>query len=287
MLLAAVAVGCLTSQSHAVVSATGLEVYYTFDAGSVTATTVTDQWTADGVSTSDNLARTTLSTFSSGAKFGDALATTTDNATPRANTSTAAEINSTYLPGTGDYTLSLWYRQSGGNNRIFGAGARNNDGNNDDGLQLYLLSNGSIEVAYHDPAAAGTTRDSFTAASGGTFDGVSWNHIALVRNTSTDLLSLWVNGIMVGSQTIADSYNIAVGTGTFFREANFGPGATVANSAYDDTAIWHRALSNTEISELWNNGTGQTVAAAMIPEPSVALLGGLGALGLLRRRRNR
>lgn len=274
----------LAASADGAVSATGLEVYYTFDAGTTTATSVTDQWTGDG--NADNSGRTALSSFSSGAKFGNALDVSTVNGTPRASTSDAATINSTYLPGTGDYTLSFWYRQGAtNNNRIFSAGGRANDASNDDGLQLYLTSTNGLELAYHDPSAAGTTRDSFSVASGShtaTFDGAAWNHLAIERNGTT--LSLWVNGVNVGSTTLAAGYNIAVNTGTFFREPNFGPDAAVAGAAYDDLGIWHRALTPTEIAEIYNGGTGATIGS-LVPEPSTALLGALGLLGLLRRRR--
>lgn len=273
----------MTVPVFGVVSSTGLELYYSYDSGTVSSTTVTDQWTTDG--NADNISRGSLATTAG--KFGDAnnVSNTTTAQTPRVGTGDANIINASWMPGTSDYTLTFWSRQdSPSGNRLWGAGSRGNDANNDDGLQLYLIGSGVIEVAYHDPSIGSNTRDSFlTGAAAGTWDGSTWNHIALVRN-GTDL-DLWVNGSNVGGSTLSAGYDISVGTGTWFREAAFGPDATVGNAAVDDAAIFKRALSNAELAELWNGGTGQTVALAMVPEPSSAALLGLGGLALILRRR--
>ncbi len=79
-------------------------------------------------------------------------------------------------------------------------------------------------------------------------------------------------------------YDISVGAGTWFREAAFGPDADVGNAAIDDAAIFKRALSNGELAEIWNGGSGQTIALALVPEPSSAALLGLGGLALILRR---
>ena len=73
-------------------------------------------------------------------------------------------------------------------------------------------------------------------------------------------------------------------TGTYFREPNFGPDASVSGSAWDDAAIWHTALTDGEIAQIYNGGTGASIAS-LIPEPSAVLLGSLGILVLLHRRR--
>lgn len=272
--------GLTVTSARAAISATGLDVYYSFDSGTVSGTVVSDQWIEDG--NADNVGRTSLATFSSGAKFGDALNVSTSAATPRATTADAATINASFLPGAGDYTLTFWYRQqAAGSNRIFGAGARGNNANNDDGLQLYMLNATGYELAVHDPSVGDTTRLSLTTGAAGIYDGTSWNHFAVVRSGS--LLGLWVNGSEIWTITLPAGYNIAVGSGTFFREAAFGPDAAVAGAAYDDTAIFKRALSGTEIGQIWNGGAGATIAA-LVPEPSSIVLGLLGTLALLRRR---
>jgi Concanavalin A-like lectin/glucanases superfamily len=253
-----------STNAYSQVSSAGLEVHYTYEASTVVSNTVNDQWTIDG---SDNVARTGLATFTSGAKFGDALDVSTLAKTPRTASAVSTLINSNYMPGTGDYTLTFWYRQTpstGTQNRIFNAGARASDANNDDGFQIYKLSANTIEVAFHDPALGTTTRDMFVSSGTGIFDGATWNHIALVRSGTS--LRLWLNGVDVGGTTLAVGYNIAVNTNTSNREPCFGPDTNITNAAYDDAAIFRRALSSTEIAAIWNGGTGATISSLLVSD---------------------
>ncbi|NWK55372.1 PEP-CTERM sorting domain-containing protein [Verrucomicrobiaceae bacterium N1E253] len=271
------ALASLTQAAIGAVSSTGLELYYTFESDTVTSTTVTDQWTGDG--NEDNVSRNPLSTVSG--KFGSALDTSTSAGTPR-SASDPSIINSTFLPGTGDYSLTFWTKQDATTgNRLWNAGGRNAGGNSG-GLQIYLLGSGGIEVRAQQPD--GTTSLSSSTGAAGTWDGSSWNHIALVR-TGTDL-SLWVNGAVAVNDTLSPSFNIAVQDGVWWREANFGTDDAVSNAAHDDAAIFRRALSNAEIGEIYNGGTGLSIADAMsVPEPSAVTLLGLGGLALILRRR--
>ena len=50
----------------------------------------------------------------------------------------------------------------------------------------------------------------------------------------------------------------------------------------DDLAFWDETLTDAQIQTIFTNGTN---GISVIPEPSAALLGGLGLLALLRRRR--
>ena len=58
------------------------------------------------------------------------------------------------------------------------------------------------------------------------------------------------------------------------------------NGRIDEVAIWNQALSDTEISLLWNNGAGRQADnfATSIPEPPTPLLFSTGVLGLLSYR---
>jgi hypothetical protein len=148
-------------------------------------------------------------------------------------------------------------------------------------------------VFFHDPASGSTTRDSFSIAAGGAntlaLNGTTWNNIALVRGGTN--LAVWVNGVNVGSTTLASGYNLAVNTETWFREFQFGARAAVTGASIDDAGIWHRALSETELSQIYNGGAGQTIGnLSAVPEPStygVMGAGALAAVALVRRRRKR
>ena len=54
----------------------------------------------------------------------------------------------------------------------------------------------------------------------------------------------------------------------------------------DDVAIWNRALSQSEVDDIFNAGTAGGALGSLVPEPSTGLLGAL-AFGLLFIRRKR
>ena len=183
---------------NAALSTNALELYYSFDSACISSTYALDQWTNeaglyDGVDTVWN--SNPLSTFATGAKFGEALDVSTFALRPHQDT--IDEVNAGFLPGLNDYTVTFWYRQSTptAQTAVFGAGASADDVNHSQGLLISVSTNGQLVVTYQDQADATGTRNSFTAGSP-ICDGATWNHLALVR-TGTDL-RLWVNGNSAG-----------------------------------------------------------------------------------------
>jgi trimeric autotransporter adhesin len=69
------------------------------------------------------------------------------------------------------------------------------------------------------------------------------------------------------------------------RDAGDGRNFTV-NGLIDDAGIWNRALSPTEIGELWNNGNGLAFQSS-VPEPSTwaMMLLGFAGVGFMAYRR--
>lgn len=101
----------------------------------------------------------------------------------------------------------------------------------------------------------------------------TWHHIAYVGD-STDV-SFYIDGVKVGSDTTTPTNTVndimEIGGSSRFTEH--------ANALYSDIAIYDERLTDARIAQL------AAGAPVIIPEPSAALLGGLGALLLLRRRR--
>jgi hypothetical protein len=86
-----------------------------------------------------------------------------------------------------------------------------------------------------------------------------------------------IGGTAVGFDLtpVLDSYQDSDGSGTVSFTAENAPSATVTGGNFSlDSSLW----ANSTTLRMTYNYT--------IPEPSVAMLGGLGALALLRRRRN-
>jgi hypothetical protein len=96
-----------------------------------------------------------------------------------------------------------------------------------------------------------------------------WHHHAIVKTGTT--IDYYLDGVFSSSRVL----NEAIGTESlpFFIGGNPGaPGGEFFNGGIDDVRIYDNALSAAEI-------------AALIPEPSSALLGACGLLFMLRRRR--
>jgi hypothetical protein len=117
----------------------------------------------------------------------------------------------------------------------------------------------------------------------------AWYHLAAVvptgATTSSDVL-VYLNGSLANRTTLGAPQTLnttptTVGADTvpdFYLGHDFAGGAYF-DGTLDDLQIYDTALNSTEIASLYNN------PGSVIPEPSAALLGGLGALLLLRRRR--
>lgn len=103
----------------------------------------------------------------------------------------------------------------------------------------------------------------------------TWYHVAAVGDSVAGTLSLYVDGVLAGSTTGFNGLLVpsaptswTLGRGQF----NGNPGDTI-NGILDEVRISDSALSPSEFLNV-------------VPEPSVALLGALGALGMMKRRRN-
>jgi MYXO-CTERM domain-containing protein len=142
-------------------------------------------------------------------------------------------------------------------------------GSNDPVLLAYAGGTGDIQT--------GTT---FGSAPDG--DG-NWHHIVAISENGVST-RLWVDGILEATggapninQSNANNNLLCIG-------CNPDNGREF-NGLIDDLAMWDRAISEDEIGLIYSNGLAGNSLASVIPEPSSALLGLLGALGLLRRRR--
>lgn len=148
------------------------------------------------------------------------------------------------------------------------------DGN---GSSFRFEHNGAHQGAsiYTDGNPGGGSSVSIAGASGPDVDDGAWHHLAMVSNGST--IELFVDGTSQGSAAYTGTGDIDA----FQLAAAFGNGRR-QNTTIDDVAIYDEALNSGQISWLGSN----VAVANPVPEPSVAaLLGGLGGLLLLRRRK--
>jgi hypothetical protein len=107
----------------------------------------------------------------------------------------------------------------------------------------------------------------------------NWVHIVAVNDPTAGNSKIFINGVQSGSNgtlITVDSTdpNTKWTMGTYWNSPSWN-----FTGALDDVQVYDVALSSSDIGFLYSNpGTA-------VPEPSIALLGSLGVLALLRRRR--
>lgn len=183
--------------------------------------------------------------------------------------------SNTSLSSLGDnFSIAAWYR-------IDNSPVVNSDGAN--GRHFVWEGDNSYDVSYNGRPSSGNGQ-SFTqgpdantlianAATAGT-----WFHVVQTYATSGTNISIttYVNGLAGG--TVLSSANTNVGD---FNVVNLNIGVhrdegRAFDGQIDEVMIWDNTLSAGDVTTLYNS---------QVPEPSAALLGGLGVLALLRRRR--
>lgn len=111
-----------------------------------------------------------------------------------------------------------------------------------------------------------------------------WHHFVGTSDAASNVHTLWIDGVNMASQGLTGSITSDPNLPLMVGE-NPQANGREWNGEIDDVAIWNRALSESEILQIFNAGQAGTSLGA-IPEPTVGLLG-LLSLGLLTIRRRR
>lgn len=153
------------------------------------------------------------------------------------------------------------------------------------GLGIDLWSgNGSIRLSGRSQSTDAFQSQIFAAG----ITSSSWTHLVAIFDYANDTLSLYVNGVSVGSQNVnfgSETLNIAAGTGgivdTYLgRNAQSGAAANSYGGGIDEFALYNYALSAGDVLAHYT--------ASTIPEPSTlgTLIGGAAiAVAFVSRRR--
>ena len=168
------------------------------------------------------------------------------------------------------------------------------------------LSITSIEVAFQ--TAGGVNLDSTFSVTGGWYDtALGFADYATVATNFVSAGSVAFpyagnaayNGFAAGTTDFFNSNTLGIEGDNIFWLVSDGSTGWALLENVGNTFVNENLVPNTNVAELttanigsWTvhvgdaSGAPGNIKLAVIPEPSAALLGGLGALGLLRRRRN-
>jgi hypothetical protein len=100
----------------------------------------------------------------------------------------------------------------------------------------------------------------------------TWIHVVLRYTDATHASNLNVNGSLSCSSSSAGTSGTFNSTGPFFLGALWADGGNQnGDGIFDEVAIWSRTLTDTEITDLYNGGTGVPYEGEAPPaEPTVS-----------------
>lgn len=167
---------------------------------------------------------------------------------------------------TDNFALSVWARAA--------SAAPTNQGNifsvGDGGLAIGLGANGWTAGVWNASTQTVDTSNTLGIAGGSGFSVDTWTSLAVIRQNG--VTTFYINGVAQSGTITASGTN-----GTGYLSMN--PNAT--GNIYDGL------LDEARVATFSGTDSTASILSALnaVPEPSTALLGALGALALLRRRR--
>lgn len=154
---------------------------------------------------------------------------------------------SAYNFGTSDFSISFWinWGASGPNKAIFSIGGY---ATTDLSLSIYANSD-KISVWRR---ASGGSYSLIGDTTAGTININTWYNVVLRRNGST--IDVFINNTKY-TLTTGASYSLGNSTGTcMIGENGYG---LYYQGKVDELGVWSRALSDSEVTELYNSGSGK------------------------------
>lgn len=159
----------------------------------------------------------------------------------------------TGLPtGSSAFSVSLWLKKTTNP----GAGVKHG--------QVYFGTNATRQLCYVEMDGNIGSGNQVTFAtfaddinSVATLTTGTWYHIVATYDGSVTT-KLYVDGSLDTTRTLATALNIVINAGGLIVGADYLAGAVGGydNGMIDEVGIWSRALSSTEVSELYNGGAG-------------------------------
>ena len=170
------------------------------------------------------------------------------------------------------YTLMAWVKfdQISGAQAMFGTG----DGG-DKGILFSLIDGDKMNLC--SKTVADCRSKSLTLSKD------TWYNMAVSYDSTTNKVSYYLNGSLIGSATMADRYNNAGGAGAAIGSGAKDTAKDVMSGAIAEFQILNGAYSQEQILK----AAGLSKPSPSIPEPTTATLSLLALAGLAARRRRK
>jgi hypothetical protein len=227
-------------------STTGLKAYYNFDSIGGGTTLTNQATTGDGLGSSADGVNTSVTLDTTNEKLGTGCYSL-NGSSSKVVLGSASDWNFLSSATANTWSIAWWMKY---------------DDTLENGHTIMSTTDGSTQTdgMFIDNSGSGDMRLIQVDGNNGSWssaipDNTSWHHYVLTWNAGT--VTLYVDGVSKGTQSQT------AGSGTPQYGLNLG----VNNDEYwtaltlDDMSIWSRVLTSSEISLLYNSGTGSTIPA--------------------------
>lgn len=157
--------------------------------------------------------------------------------------------NQTAYNVTSDFSWSLWVKFTnftGGPVFVSKFNALNQS------FYFQMTSGSNLRIATSSNGTSQTNADFGWSPNTG-----QWYHLVVIYRDATDDVNVWIDGVDQGN--IGAATSIFAGTSAIdFGEYN-GAAGNYLTGSLDELGFWSKKLSSTEVGDLYNGGSGQTM----------------------------
>jgi len=247
-------VGVKSSAGGITIDDTDLKAYWKFNEASGDIINVSED-TADLGTGADF--QVTGATYGATGIIGDALSFDGTNDFAEAGSSTSQFNflhNQSFL-----FTISWWSKRDAwdSSNEIIFSTANEGASSHTGILIRYASTNGSMNINFPN----GTNMNRYFNTFTGLTQDTDWHHFVLTGDVSdaTDTLELWQDGVSLGTTAKASSTFSNNNASDTLHISQTGASSQWRAGDMDETAIFNRRVSDSEVADLYNSGSGTEI----------------------------